>query len=54
MMTYKDITFCSRTECDNKKCKRNQNNYDIPYDVYISIADFSGNCEYKFYDRKEA
>ena len=43
-MNY-DITFCSYTECNNKKCRRNQNNYKM-IDEYISIADFSDNCGY--------
>ena len=43
-MNY-DITFCSHTECNNKKCRRNQNNYKM-IDEYISIADFSDNCGY--------
>ena len=38
-------TYCSHTECNNKKCRRNQNNYKMIYE-YISIADFSDNCGY--------
>ena len=44
-----DMTFCSNTKCKNKKCERNQNNYE--FDVIkignhpISIADFSTDCK---------
>ena len=42
-----DITFCSHKNCNNKKCRRNQNNYDLKGEYkYISIANFSENCGY--------
>lgn len=41
-----DITFCSNTECNNKKCRRNLNNYSIKKDEIIWLTDFSENCGY--------
>lgn len=32
-----DITFCSKKDCTNKECKRNQSN--VTGSQYISIAD---------------
>ena len=45
-MNY-DITFCSKTDCKNKECRRNQNNYQFSHmgNVYISIAEFK-ECEH--------
>ena len=46
MVAY-DRTFCSNTNCKDKKCNRNQNNYDfsrIQGEVYLSIAEFK-ECE---------
>lgn len=48
-----DITFCSKLECKNLKCDRNQNNYDFRKagNRPISIAEFS-NCENWKEDKK--
>ena len=43
MVAY-DRTFCSKTDCKDKECRRNQNNYDFSNDIYISIAEFK-ECE---------
>ena len=29
MFNNLDITFCSKRNCTNKECLRNQNNYDL-------------------------
>ena len=42
-MNY-DITFCSKKNCPNKECKRNQNNIEDE-ERLISIAEFK-DCEY--------
>lgn len=41
-----DITFCSHKDCNNKKCRRNLNNYSIKKDEIIWLTDFSENCGY--------
>ena len=38
-MVLYDRTFCSNINCTNKKCTRNQNNYNFK-DGYISVSDF--------------
>lgn len=45
-MNY-DITFCSKKNCPNKKCKRNQSNIEeIEYLIrHIWQGDFK-DCEY--------
>ena len=45
-----DITFCSKLNCNNKKCKRNQieliGALDVPKEILnISISDFK-DCEF--------
>lgn len=42
-----DITFCSKKECKNLKCERNQNNYNfmMAENRPISIGEFK-KCEY--------
>lgn len=42
-----DITFCSKKECKNLKCERNQNNYNFMEagNHPISIGEFR-KCEY--------
>jgi hypothetical protein len=38
-----DRSFCSNIKCEDKKCFRNQNNYDFG-NKYICISDFP-ECE---------
>jgi len=42
-MTEYDRKFCSNTNCKDKNCKRNQNNFEF-FQRYISISDFP-ECE---------
>ena len=42
-----DISFCSNKKCENRECKRNQNNYNfmLAENHPISIMDFK-KCEH--------
>ena len=42
-----DISFCSNKKCENRECKRNQNNYNfmLAGNHPISIMDFK-KCEH--------
>ena len=42
-----DISFCSNKKCENRECKRNQNNYNfmLAGNYPISIMDFK-KCEH--------
>ena len=46
MSNYLDITYCSKINCKNKKCERNQSNLDIEKvgNHPISIMNFE-KCE---------
>lgn len=43
-MTSEDITFCSKSDCKNTKCERNQKNIQH-YEIDHSYAMFT-ECEY--------
>ena len=43
-MNY-DITFCSKRNCKNKECLRNQNNYNLTENRLICISMFT-ECEH--------
>lgn len=45
-MTYRDITFCSSTDCPSKECKIRVLNQKFPPGTIISMADFSGTCRF--------
>lgn len=43
----KDITYCSATDCTNRKCERHATNLKgMPKDETVSVADFAGVCRY--------
>lgn len=42
-MTYKDITYCVSSDCENK-CDRHISNCDAEPWELVSVADLSGVC----------
>lgn len=42
-----DFSFCSNIECRNKKCFRNQNNYDLKGEHFVTISNFPECEEFK-------
>lgn len=51
MICWMDMTFCSRDDCQNEKCKRHPVNWANwtdkevnPYELPISLSSFDG-CE---------
>ena len=42
----KDITYCSSKDCPSKDCERKLSNNEFKEGELISVADFSGVCQY--------